>query len=1305
MESFLFQLPTALRMDSSNLEEEWRFWEQKFDLFITASGASGKPEATRIAMFLHALGDAALKVYNAFALSEDERKNLTAIKAKFRDYCTPRKNVVYDRFQFGKLTQTVGETIDAFVTTLRLRAKTCEFGDQEESLIRDRVVIGCVDHRAQERLLREPDLTLQKALQICRAAEATKEQIKSLRGEIPFQPTVDVVKSRGESKTQCKNCGMQHAPRSCPAFGKKCNKCNKINHFAKVCRQTGNVHKRSSSRDNKTMHKSSEVNSVEHDEMFLGTLETSGKCWTKSFFINGSVINCKLDSGAEANVMSKAVFNKLKHRPDIRTTPSVLYGYGGNKLIPIGVATVRIRHKRHNYNAEFFVVDDDVKTLLGLPSCQQLDVVRLVDSVDGVTASASTSIIDEFADLFTGVGCLSGEHHIVVDPSVKPVIHAARRVPLALQPKLKQTLDELVKSGIIVKRDEPTDWVNSLLIIEKKNGSLRLCLDPLDLNLAIKREHYMIPTVEDIVSKLHGKRIFSIVDLKDGFWNIKIDDEIAKLCTFNTPFGRYSFCRLAFGISSSPEVFMKKMTELFGDIEGVHIVFDDIIIAAVDDADHDRILRLLFERARQHNVRFNRHKVQFKVRQVKYLGNLISADGLQIDDEKVQAITEMPVPEDKKALLRFLGMIAYISKFIPNCSALTEPLRQLNKSNVTWNWSQAQQQAFDKLKRVVSAVPVLRFFDPSNPEVTIQTDASSTGIGSCLLQGGQPIAFASRAFTEAETRYSQIEKELMAIVYATSKFNHFIYGRATRVQSDHKPLEAIFKKPISETTPRLQRMLLRLLKYQLIMCYTPGSQMHIADALSRAYLPSINEQDDEIMEDVNVMVHTLLHDFPASNKRLQEFRVETERDAELSQLKLYIRNGFPPNTSSLSWNLKQFQRIASDIYEMDGLLFVHGKIIVPSSMHQAMLSIVHEGHLGIDKCKALARQSMFWPGMSRDVELTVSKCVICNSYRKQQPSEPLLPHAVPQRPWQKIGADIFTFARKDYLLVVDYFSKYPEIALLEDKTATSVILHLKSIFARHGVPVELIADNMPFSSRLLRAFADEWDFVITTSSPTFAQSNGQSERCIQTIKNLLKKASDDRTDPYIALMQYRNAPIAGLDVSPAQLLFSRMLRTKLPSSPASLQPEVLSRREALCERQAKQKSYYDSTGTRQLPSLQPGDVVRVQHQGQWQRGIVNSKHSSPRSYIVETEHGSTLRRNRRHLIKTKEDPPVCSPPIEDGETSTSSSSSFNESTPSVLTSSSTSSPTPPGLIKTINAPVSTRSGRVVKLPVRFKDFV
>lgn len=481
MDSFnSFHPPTALRLDSSNLEEEWRFWEQKFDLFLTATGASEKPETTQIAMFLHAIGEDALKLFNTFELTADERNNLTVIKRKFREYCTPRKNVVYERYLFGKLTQTAGESIDAFVTTLRLRAKSCEFGDQEESLIRDRVVIGCVDLRVQERLLREPDLSLQKALSICRAAEATKEQLKSLRGEVSLKSSVDVVKSKGE----CRNCGRQHPPKSCAAFGKQCHKCGKNNHYAKVCRQSvdgaelksskKNFRHRTPSRSRKSAVASStstQVNSVEEQSIFLGTVQSEApnkvKCWMKSFFVNGTVINCKLDSGAEANVMSKSVFESLRHRPQLRRTELILYGYGGNRLSPLGVVSVKVHHKRRAYDAEFYVVDANVQTLLGLPSCQQLDVVRRVDAVQSLSP-ANVSIIEEFADVFTGIGCMPGEHHIVIDNSVRPVIHPARRVPIALQPKLKKTLDSLVQSGIIIKRDEPTDWVSSLLLVEKK---------------------------------------------------------------------------------------------------------------------------------------------------------------------------------------------------------------------------------------------------------------------------------------------------------------------------------------------------------------------------------------------------------------------------------------------------------------------------------------------------------------------------------------------------------------------------------------------------------------------------------------------------------------------------------------------------------------------------------------------------------------------------------------------------------------------------------------------------------------------
>ena len=356
---------------------------------------------------------------------------------------------------------------------------------------------------------------------------------------------------------------------------------------------------------------------------------SASKAWIKSFYVNGVVVRMKLDTGAESNCISQAVYQSLKHQPQIRRCENVIFGYGGNKIMPIGVVSLKLHHKRRVYDTDFLVISGDVQTLLGLKSCQQLDLVRRVDAMVSATVfNDVNSVLTEFKDVFTGLGCLPGEHSIVLDKSVPPVVHPARRVPLSIQPKLKIALDSLLRDDIIVKRDEPTDWVNSLLIVEKKDHSLRLCLDPLDLNKAIKREHYHIPTLDDIVSALHGKRLFTVIDMSQAFYSIVLDVSSSKLCTFNCIYGRYSFKRLPYGIKSAPEVFMKRVFDIFGDIEGVHVVFDDPIIAATNEVEHDRILRTILECARKYNVRFNSQKVQLKASQVRYLGHIISAEGL-----------------------------------------------------------------------------------------------------------------------------------------------------------------------------------------------------------------------------------------------------------------------------------------------------------------------------------------------------------------------------------------------------------------------------------------------------------------------------------------------------------------------------------------------------------------------------------------------------------------------------------------------------------------------------------------------------
>ena len=717
-----------------------------------------------------------------------------------------------------------------------------------------------------------------------------------------------------------------------------------------------------------------------------------------------------------------------------------------------------------------------------------------------------------------------------------------------------------------------------------------------------------------------------------------------------------------------------------------------------------------------HDVRFNKNKLQYKVPQVKYVGHIVSGQGLSPDPEKVQAIVSMPTPTCAEGLSRFIGMGNWLSKFIPNFSSVTQPLRQLLQDDVTWAWSAVHDEAVRRIKELVSTAPVLRFFNPSSPAI-IQTDASSTGLGSCLMQDGHPVAFASRALTDAETRYAQIEKELLAIVLACNKFSNLVYGRHTLIHSDHKPLERIFKKSLSQTTPRLQRMLLCLLKFDLEVAYKPGKEMYVSDTLSRTYTTTPQTTAEiELAEEIDVTVHTLLHDTDISLCTLVDLKAATDDDPTLSRLRDLIRHGFPSDVSALPSNLRCYHSIVANLYEVDGVLLHEGKVLVPDALKPRMLAWIHEGHLGQEKCKALARDSVFWIGMSKDIDDYIQKCSVCLSHRNKQAREPLIPHEVPSRPWQKVGADIFSLYGKDYLLVVDYYSKYPEVNLLSGKTAASVIVHLKSIFSRHGIPEEIVADNMPFNSLEMRRFAGEWNCHIVTSSPHFAQSNGQAERCIQTVKLLLKKAEESGADPYIALLQYRTSPISGLSYSPAQLLFGRALRTKLPAVAANLEPSWISPRPELVLRQQHQKELYDQHA-RELPELQPGDIVRVRHNEQWVPGVVQSKHSAPRSYVVGTSAGSVLRRNRRDLLKTREDTVTPSPYVEDdvsgssraipaaaaSASSTSSSAAQSSTSTTSVTSPTTTASSAPR-VTTGSAPHLTGSGRTVKPPVRFNDY-
>ena len=316
------------------------------------------------------------------------------------------------------------------------------------------------------------------------------------------------------------------------------------------------------------------------------------------------------------------------------------------------------------------------------------------------------------------------------------------------------------------------------------------------------------------------------------------------------------------------------------------------------------------------------------------------------------------------------------------------------------------------------------------------------------------------------------------------------------------------------------------------------------------------------------------------------------------------------------------------------MLFRGEKLIIPELSREEILDKLHEGHLG-QKCKVRARQMLYWPNMTRDIEMKVKKCKICAKFRNQNPKEPLMPHPIPDTPWTKLGGDIFDYGDRSYLLIVDYFSKYPKIAELKQKTGEGIIRAPKPILGRHGIPEILMGDNMPFASTKVRQFAAECGFRIVTSSPRYPQSNGQAERFVGTVKALLRKPREEGIDPNKALLQYRNAPIVGIGYSPAQLLFNRRLQDDIPVSKKLLYPRIPeSAIEKLLDRQDQQKKHYDKR-TKIHQKFKPGENITARIENRWVPARIEKEHYTPRSFIVMTEKGQKYRWNRRFLNKSE----------------------------------------------------------------------
>ena len=429
-----------------------------------------------------------------------------------------------------------------------------------------------------------------------------------------------------------------------------------------------------------------------------------------------------------------------------------------------------------------------------------------------------------YPNSFDRLGSLKGAYNIRVDPTVKPATHARRKVPIESKEAIDKELDYLIEEEIITEQVEPTPWVSSVTFPRKPNGEVRVCLDPSNLNKAIIREHHKPMTVEEIAHELAGATVYTKANALKAFLQIYLTHEASLLTTFNSHRGWLRFLWMPFGAKMSQDVFQLRMDAILEQCPGVIGIHDDMVIFGVDQQDHDANLINLLNVCQKEGLVLNSKKLELRRERVTFFGAEYSTQGMHPDPKKVQGITEMTAPKDKQQLQSFLGMVNYMGTFIPNLSHHTEPLRAMLKKDNMFHWEDQQTRSFQQVKTLIAKANTtpLRYYDRNLP-VIVQADASLRGLGACLIQQhkgkDQPIAFASKSLTDTETRYANIERELLAIVSACQCFSTYLLGRSFIAESDHKPLEMIAMKNLANVPPCLQRMLLELQRYDVTIKY------------------------------------------------------------------------------------------------------------------------------------------------------------------------------------------------------------------------------------------------------------------------------------------------------------------------------------------------------------------------------------------------------------------------------------------------------------------------------------------------------
>ena len=795
------------------------------------------------------------------------------------------------------------------------------------------------------------------------------------------------------------------------------------------------------------------------------------------------------------------------------------------------------------------------------------------------------NLLKEYSDVFamskSELGCCDLVQHEIDTDGDSPIKLQPYCLPVIQREKVAQMIHEMKDQGV-VKPSSP--WSSPIVLVPKKDGSLRFCVDYRRLNSITKKDVYPLPRIEDILITLGKAKYFSTLDLAAGYWQIKLDPASAQKTAFTTHCGLYEFTRMPFGLCNAPATFQRLMQTVLAGLEweSCFVYIDDILVASETFEEHIVHLRQVFERLRHANLHLKPSKCLFLRDEVPYLGYVISKDGIRPDPARTNQVKHFPAPKDVTQVRQFIGLASYYRRFIPGFANVASPLHALTRKGVAFAWSPECEAAFNQLKNLLITAPVLAYPQfGQDKSFILETDASGCGLGAVLSQEQSdgklhPIAYASRSLHHHEQNYGISELETLGLVWSVKHFCMYLLGHHCTVYTDHSACVSLLNTP--KPSAKLARWAMTIQEFNLTIKHRAGRKNQRADALSRnpaevVTETNVNAVTAEESSDESISESTSLTE--KEQKRLDEIRRLQREDSELMMIFQYLEDGKLPDNDTSARRLA----LEKTRYEIiDGILYFENpsapgkwRIAVPKELRATLLSETHDGkfagHFGEQKVYNLLRKMYWWDGMRADIRRYCRSCLICATRKGTgRASRPPLQPIPVGGPFHRIGVDVLqlpkTLDGNCYVVVfADYLTKWVEAFPTSDQKAETIArLFVENIVCNHGVPEELLSDRgSNFLSELIQEVCKLLGVKKINTSGYHPQCDGLVEKFNSTLINMIAKSAEsracdwDRHLPYI-LFSYRVSVQDSTKESPFFLLYGR--DPQLPTESALTQPRT-----------------------------------------------------------------------------------------------------------------------------------------------------